>query len=272
MCVQDWPCEKADAIAMCGVVENGGFGEATVGQAEEFFAKACFDADTALGEPAACRWFLNWHDDTPRDEMRRELLSEVEQELNNRKPKMITKPPAGSVVVSVPRSELPAVFNTEGYHQEHPYIGVDTYNLVIVPAGIVRTRLDSTDLLSFGHLYSGKSGRLYEWGDYYRGEFGRRTTEVGGEKVFVECVPDKKDYNQAPREVNLYLSTAGVVWLALRTILGPNGSMGRDALAMTEIEDAPFGAYLDRLDELGGHDSLRDRLRFKLLLFFGLSS
>ena len=30
-----------------------------------------------LGEPAACRWFLNWFDDTPRDQMRRELLAEV---------------------------------------------------------------------------------------------------------------------------------------------------------------------------------------------------
>ena len=38
----------------------------------------CFEADQRLGEPAACRWFLNWFDDTPRDEMRRELLAEVE--------------------------------------------------------------------------------------------------------------------------------------------------------------------------------------------------
>ena len=51
---------------------------ATVGQVEEFFAKACYQADQRLGEPAACRWFLNWFDNTPRAEMRRELLAEVE--------------------------------------------------------------------------------------------------------------------------------------------------------------------------------------------------
>ena len=58
--------------------------EATVGQCEEFFAKCCFEADQSLGEPAACRHFLNWFDDTPRDEMRRELLAEVELTLAGR--------------------------------------------------------------------------------------------------------------------------------------------------------------------------------------------
>jgi hypothetical protein len=32
-----------------------------------------------MGEPAAVRWFLNWYDETPRDEMRRKLLAEVER-------------------------------------------------------------------------------------------------------------------------------------------------------------------------------------------------
>jgi hypothetical protein len=49
----------------------------TVDAVHEFFARACFEADQLLGEPAACRWLLNWVDDTPRDEMRRELLAEV---------------------------------------------------------------------------------------------------------------------------------------------------------------------------------------------------
>lgn len=84
MCVQDWPVEAGCALGFCGAVENGGFGEATVGQAEEYFARACYEADMVLGEPAACRWFLNWFDDTPRDEMRRELLVEVERELERR--------------------------------------------------------------------------------------------------------------------------------------------------------------------------------------------
>ena len=84
MCVQDWKCEAADAIAYCGVAEAGGFGVATVGEAEEFFAKACFEADQRLGEPAACRWLLNAWDDEPRDLLFHELLPEVQRALAGR--------------------------------------------------------------------------------------------------------------------------------------------------------------------------------------------
>lgn len=84
MCVQDWPVEAGCAFGFCGAVEMGGFGVATVGQCENFFARVCFDADRRLGEPAGCRHFLNWFDDTPRDEMRRELLAEVELALKER--------------------------------------------------------------------------------------------------------------------------------------------------------------------------------------------
>lgn len=84
MCVQDWPCEAACPLGLCGAAVSGGFEVATVGTVEEFFARACFDADQRLGEPAACRWFLNWWDNTPRDEARRELLAEVELALTQR--------------------------------------------------------------------------------------------------------------------------------------------------------------------------------------------
>ena len=67
----------ATAISL-GIAAGAG---ATVGKVEEFFAKACFDCDQHFGNPAECGWFLNWYDDTPRDEMRRELLAEVEREL-----------------------------------------------------------------------------------------------------------------------------------------------------------------------------------------------
>ena len=83
MCVQDWPVEAADALGYCGWQ---GDGLETVGQVEEHFARCCFEADQRLGEPAACRWFLNWYDDTPRDEVRRELLAEVELALAERVP------------------------------------------------------------------------------------------------------------------------------------------------------------------------------------------
>ena len=81
MCVQDWPVEAACALGFCGWQGERLF---TVGEVEEYFARSCFHADQRLGEPAACRWFLNWFDDTPRDEMREELLGEVERAIEQR--------------------------------------------------------------------------------------------------------------------------------------------------------------------------------------------
>ena len=75
MCVQDWPVESACALGYCGWQTDD---LKTVGQVERFFANLCFEADERLGDPAACRWFLNWFDETPRAEMRLELLAEVE--------------------------------------------------------------------------------------------------------------------------------------------------------------------------------------------------
>jgi hypothetical protein len=83
MCVQDWPVEAACALGFCGWQ---GEDLSTVGEVEEFFARVCFEADQRLGEPAACRWFLNWFDDSPRDVMRQELLSEVNLALAERPP------------------------------------------------------------------------------------------------------------------------------------------------------------------------------------------
>lgn len=56
----------------------------TVGEIEDAFAQACYDADQLLQDVAGCRHFLNWFDDTPRDEMRRELLAEVKRTLSER--------------------------------------------------------------------------------------------------------------------------------------------------------------------------------------------
>ncbi len=81
MCVQDWPVEAACALGYCGWQ---GDGLETVGEVEEFFARMCFEIDQRLGEPAGCRWFLNWFDETPREEVRREVLSEVQRVLAQR--------------------------------------------------------------------------------------------------------------------------------------------------------------------------------------------
>ena len=82
MCVQDWPVEAACALGYCGWI---GDGLETVGEVEEFFARMCFAIDQRVGEPAGCRWFLNWFDETPRDEMRRLLLAEVSRALADRR-------------------------------------------------------------------------------------------------------------------------------------------------------------------------------------------
>ncbi len=80
-CVSDWVVEGACVLGFCGWQ---GDGLETVAQVEEYFARLCFEVDQRLGEPAACRWFLNWFDETPRDEMRKLLLTEVRRELAQR--------------------------------------------------------------------------------------------------------------------------------------------------------------------------------------------
>jgi hypothetical protein len=79
--VETWPCEAGCALALACWK---GLGLVTVGEVELAFALACCQADERLGEPAGCRWFLNWYDDTPRDEMRRALLAEVNAVLAER--------------------------------------------------------------------------------------------------------------------------------------------------------------------------------------------
>lgn len=74
MCVQDWPVEAADAIGFAGWK---GESLSTVGEVEEYSAKMCFEADQRLGQPAACRWFLNFWDDTPRGEVFKLLAEEI---------------------------------------------------------------------------------------------------------------------------------------------------------------------------------------------------
>jgi hypothetical protein len=80
-CVQDWPVEGACAVGYCGWQ---GDGLKTVAEVEEFFARVCFETDNRLGEPAACRWFLNWFDDTPWAELKKLLLPEIEREIARR--------------------------------------------------------------------------------------------------------------------------------------------------------------------------------------------
>lgn len=79
---QDRPVEGACGLAWCGWQ---GDGLRTVAEVAEFFDRVCFEADTDLGEQAACCQFLNWFDETPRDQMRDELLAEVNRTLAERR-------------------------------------------------------------------------------------------------------------------------------------------------------------------------------------------
>src|SRR5438552_11848691 len=88
-CVASWPVEAACPLGYMGAMEHGGIARlsrdnydkegklrrqdtgdyATVEQVEMYFARLCFEADKLLGEPATCRYFLNWFDFTPRGEV-----------------------------------------------------------------------------------------------------------------------------------------------------------------------------------------------------------
>ena len=72
--LQERQVEGTCALGFCGWQ---GEGLHRIGDLERFFHRLCDAADAILHEPAACRYFLNWYDDTPRAQMRRELLAEV---------------------------------------------------------------------------------------------------------------------------------------------------------------------------------------------------
>ena len=94
-CVSAWPVEGACAIGYAGW-HGEGLGQ--VGEVEQYFASVCSQADALLGEEAACRHFLNWFDDTPRQQMIGELLAEVRLALAQ-------------------RQAVEAIVNTSGTHQ-----------------------------------------------------------------------------------------------------------------------------------------------------------
>lgn len=84
LCLAKWPCE---ATCVCGwPFWRGGENPAyqTVEEVEEAFARLCSDADQRMGGRGVCRWVLNFWDDTPRYEARRELLAEVNLALAGR--------------------------------------------------------------------------------------------------------------------------------------------------------------------------------------------
>jgi hypothetical protein len=80
-CVADWPVTAVCALAYAGWK---GDGRKSVREVADFFADICYLAGQALGEPAAVRYFLDWFDHAPREEMRRALLAEVNRAIVTR--------------------------------------------------------------------------------------------------------------------------------------------------------------------------------------------
>jgi hypothetical protein len=85
MCMQNEAVEKC--CPLCYALLDGMRPTAvSVGPLEQRFAEACFRASQLCGEPGAIRYFLNWTDETPREEMRKALLVEVNIALIGRLP------------------------------------------------------------------------------------------------------------------------------------------------------------------------------------------
>ena len=61
-------------IAYCGWI---GDNLSTVEEVNEFFSRMCFECGERMGEPSACRYFLNFWDENPKEEVRKLLLEEL---------------------------------------------------------------------------------------------------------------------------------------------------------------------------------------------------
>lgn len=79
-CYADFPVDQACPLGICGM----GVGLVTVEEVEEFFARIALKCDELIGVVGSVRWFTNWADDNPREEVRRELLIEVQRTLAER--------------------------------------------------------------------------------------------------------------------------------------------------------------------------------------------
>jgi hypothetical protein len=84
-CMAKEPLEACDPL--CWALLDGHMPEAaSVGWIEEEFAMTCLKASQLCGFPRAVGMFLNWVDETPRAEMRKALLVEVNIGLIGRLP------------------------------------------------------------------------------------------------------------------------------------------------------------------------------------------
>jgi len=86
LCLHDWPISGADAIGSLVWQQQYDWAEGiTVGDVEEGFARACFECDKAMNEPAACRYFINWFDEGNRGEVFAELSKWIDDIITERR-------------------------------------------------------------------------------------------------------------------------------------------------------------------------------------------
>lgn len=77
----DFPCERADPVAFALWV---GDGLTTVREIHDRWAEVMAKCDALLEETTVCRWFLTAIDEMTREDMRRQLLAEVNASLASR--------------------------------------------------------------------------------------------------------------------------------------------------------------------------------------------
>lgn len=82
-----WSIKEQDCCGACpwGYCLWRGEGLQTVMQVHGRFGDLCEAVNAAAGETYGVRWFMQWVDSTPRDEMRAALLPEVEAALEQRR-------------------------------------------------------------------------------------------------------------------------------------------------------------------------------------------
>jgi hypothetical protein len=79
---ESFPVQQCCALALA-ILEGEGL--ETVTDVHGRFLEICDQASQRLGDPGAVAAFIRWHDDTPRHDMRRLLLIEVEAAIVGRR-------------------------------------------------------------------------------------------------------------------------------------------------------------------------------------------
>ena len=77
---------KGDVIGACAISYAGWKGDELTGwdEVEAFFSRCCWKVDQTFGMMGDCRYFLNWFDETPRDQMIEEFLDEIQKTIEKR--------------------------------------------------------------------------------------------------------------------------------------------------------------------------------------------